>query len=76
MSGKGGLTMRSEKLNASGCKDLTAYAAINNVTKEQKNKDKHVSELIKVVKFIIDNAGYKLSNRIVIIDKETGREYK
>lgn len=68
--------MANEKFNASGCKDLTAYEAINKITKDEKNKDKHVNKLIQVVKFIIDNAGYELVNRIVIMDKETKKVYR
>lgn len=68
--------MKNERFNSSGCKDLTAYEAINKVSKAERNKDKQVGELIKVVKFIIDNSGFELLNRIAIIDKETGREYR
>lgn len=68
--------MANGKFNASGCKDLTAYEAINKITKDEKNKDKHVNKLIQVVKFIIDSAGYELVNRIVIMDKETKKVYR
>lgn len=68
--------MKNERFNSSGCKDMTAYEAINKVSKAERNKDKQVGELIKVVKFIIDNCGFELVNRIAILDKETGREYR
>lgn len=68
--------MKNERFNSSGCKDMTAYEAINKVSKAERNKDKQVGELIKVVKFIIDSCGYELINRITILDKETGKEYR
>ncbi len=68
--------MSNDKFNGSGCKDLTAYKAIKEVSKEQRNKDKDIGKLIQVVKYIIDNAGYDLVNRIVIMDKETKKIYR
>jgi|GEM_PF-6762918 len=49
---------RNPMFNSSGCKDLTAYHAIGNVIKEEKELDKRVHNLINVLKFIIDWAGF------------------
>lgn len=67
--------MKNPKLNTSGCKDLTAFEAINNVTKEEKGNEKQVAELIKVVKYIVDISGFELINRIGIKNKKTKKEY-
>jgi len=67
---------RNPIFNSSGCKDLTAYHAIGNVIKEEKKLDKRVHNLINVLKFIIDWAGFELINRIEIRDKKTGKEFK
>jgi hypothetical protein len=54
---------RNPMFNSSGCKDLTAYHAIGNVIKEEKELDKRVHNLISVLKFIIDWAGFELMIR-------------
>lgn len=48
---------KNPKFNASGCADPTAYEAISQVIKEEKELDKRVHNLISVLKFIIDWAG-------------------
>lgn len=67
---------RNPMFNSSGCKDLTAYNAIGNVIKEEKELDKRVHNLISVLKFIIDWAGFELIGRIEIRHKKSGREFK
>lgn len=68
--------MNKDKLNASGCPDPTAYAAIEKVLKEEKELYGKVSELLKVLKTIIEWAGFELIGRIWLKDKKTGREFK
>ena len=68
--------MNPEKLNASGCKDPTAYAALQKVSKEEKELSNKVSELLKVLKVIIEWAGFELIGRIWLKDKKTGREFR
>ena len=68
--------MSNDRFNGSGCKDITAYKAIKEVSKEQRDKDKDMGKLIQAVKYIIDNAGYELVNRIVIKDKDTKKIYR
>ena len=67
---------RNPMFNTSGCKDLTAYYAIGNVIKEEKELDKRVRNLISVLKFIIDWAGFELISRIEIRDKKTRKEFR
>lgn len=70
------MTERNPIFNGSGCKDLTAYYAINNVIKEENELNKRVHNLINVLKFIIDWAGFELIGRIEIRDKKTRKEFR
>ena len=57
--------------------DPTAYAALKAVEKEENAAlDNEVWSLVKVLKYIIDRAGFDLMNRIELRDRKTGREYK
>ncbi len=67
---------RNPKYNQSGCADPTAYEAIGQVIKEETELDKKVHNLINVLKFIIDWAGFELISRIEIRDKKTRKEFK
>jgi len=67
---------RDLKYNQSGCADPTAYEAISNVIKEEKELDKKVRNLISVLKLIIDWAGFELIGRIEIRDKKTKKEFR
>jgi hypothetical protein len=64
------------KYNQSGCADPTAYEAISNIIKEEKELVKKVHNLINVLKLIIDWAGFELIGRIEIRDKKTKREFR
>ena len=67
---------RDLKYNQNGYVDPTAYEAISNVIKEEKELDKKVHNLINVLKFIIDWAGFELIGRIEIRDKKTRKEFR
>lgn len=62
--------------NNSGCADPTAYEALKPLIKEETALDKRVHNLINVLKFIIDWAGFELVQRIEVRDKKTGKEFK
>ena len=62
--------------NKEGYKDPTAYAAMQNILAEEHEQQRKVSELIGVLKHIIDEAGFDLLDRIKIRDRKTGREYR
>lgn len=64
------------KYNQSGCADPTAYEAISNIIKEEKELVKKVHNLINVLKLIIDWAGFELIGRIEIRDKKTKKEFR
>ncbi len=64
------------KYNQSGCADPTAYEAISNIIKEEKELVKRVHNLISVLKLIIDWAGFELIGRIEIRDKKTKKEFR
>jgi hypothetical protein len=67
---------KNPMFNNSGCKDLTAFEAINHVTKEENELEKRVHNLIKILKYIIDFAGFELISRIEIKDKKTRKEFR
>lgn len=70
------LKTNNPKVNGSGCKDLTAYEAIKNISKKDHEQDKKVNDLIKVLKLIIDFWDFDLIGRISIVDRKTGKEYR
>ena len=62
--------------NIEGYADPTASGAIGEVNREQTDADKRAYDLIKVLKYIIQAAGFELVERVQIRDTKTGREYK
>ena len=67
---------KNPHFNASGCADPTAYEALKPIIKEDAELESKVNFLIKVLKFIINETGFELLNRIEIKDKKTGREFR
>ena len=64
------------KKNKEGYSDPTAHAAIRNIIQEENEQLRRVSELIGVVKYIVDKAGFDLLARIELRDRRTGKEYR
>ena len=64
-----------EKYNASGCKDLTAYHAIKNVTREEQAEER-LNKLLATIFYIVDLAGFHIEERIVLKDKKTGKVWR
>lgn len=66
--------------NQEGYPDPTAHAALNNIMRDyavrQEAADNRCSCLIRILKNIIDFAGFDLIARIEVRDRETGRVYK
>ena len=62
--------------NSEGYADPTAYEAIRKVVKEENLQLKRITELMNVIRYIVDKSGFELGNRIVFKDKKTGKEYK
>lgn len=62
--------------NSSGYSDPTAYLGTRSIIREENEQQKRVTELIGVLKYIIDAADFDLIARIEIRDRKTGREYR
>lgn len=62
---------RGEMYNASGCRDLTAFQALNNIESEERAK-----EFIKAVFSLANRYGYHIDNRIEFTDKKTGKKWR
>lgn len=58
--------------NREGYRDPTAWTAITNVTKKRKK----VANLIEKLRKTSELSGFELVGRIVLRDKETGKEYR
>lgn len=66
--------------NKEGYPDPTAGEALGTVAKEERQEARErnaaVTSLITMLKQIISLAGFELVGRIVLRDKETGKEYR
>lgn len=58
--------------NGEGYPDPTAYSAI----KEENALEGRVSFLVKVLKYIANNAGFDVVNRIELKDRASGRVFR
>ena len=64
--------MRNPKLNNSGYRDMTAYEAIKNADKP----DEVAARVISLIKQLASICGFEITERIVIKNKTTGKEYR
>ncbi len=62
--------------NSEGYADPTAYAALDPIAQGEAALDSKVNFLIKVLKFIANEAGFDVTNRIELCDRKTGRVFK
>lgn len=62
--------------NAEGYADPTAYEALKPIIQEENELDRKVNFLIKVLKFIINESGFEILNRIEVRDKKSGKEFR
>lgn len=64
--------------NKEGYADPTAGAAIHEAEPKVKKREYNpeVTNLVSVLKQMIDIAGYEMVGRIVLRDKDTGKEYR
>lgn len=67
--------MDQRKLNASGCKDMTAFKALENVTREEKDRVR-LDKLLATIFYICDLAGFRIEGRITFQDKKTGKIWR
>ena len=66
------------KHNAEGYRDSTAYKAIMAIEEAKKRRLKEQAEpdrLVQHIKYIVELAGFKLSSRIKLVHKQSGRRY-
>ena len=63
---------KDPRKNASGCSDLTAYNAIQNIDEEEEEFKK----LLRTLRYICNVAGFEFDGRVCIRNKESGRVYK
>lgn len=68
--------MNKVKYNSEGYADPTAHEGMKGVIREESEAEKRVHDLVKVLKYIINLAGFELTERVQLKDKKTGREYK
>ena len=64
------------KRNSEGYYDPTAYEGVKSIVREKNALDGRVSDLVRVLKFIIRSCGFELVSRIEIKDVKTGRVFK
>jgi hypothetical protein len=67
------------KHNAEGYKDSTAYKAIvsmEDFKKRQLKEQAEHDELIKHIRYIVNLAGFKLTDRVKLMHKESRRRYE
>ena len=62
--------------NSEGYTDPTAHAALEPIAQEDAALESKVNFLVKVLKFIVNEAGFDVLNRIELCDRKTGRVFK
>lgn len=62
--------------NSEGYADPTAYSALEPIAQEEAALEAKTNFLIKVLKFVANEAGYDVLNRIELKDRKTGRIFK
>ena len=62
--------------NSEGYADPTAHAALEPIAQEEAALESKVNFLMKVLKFIANEAGFDVTNRIELCDRKTGRVFK
>lgn len=62
--------------NSEGYADPTAYGALMPIMQADAALEGKVNFLIKVLKFIANEAGFDVVNRIELRDRNTGRRFK
>ena len=66
--------------NDSGYYDGTAGRAIAKITKKGKikarNREKDVTDVMSIIKRFLDITDFKLENRLILLDKQTGKRHE
>ena len=67
------------KHNAEGYRDSTAYKAIMAIEEAKKRRLKEQAEhdkLVQHIKYIVELAGFRLSDRVKLVHRQSGRRYE
>lgn len=62
--------------NAEGYSDPTAYEGLKPIIKEETELENKVNFIIRVIKFILNECGFDILNRIELKDRKSGRVFK
>ena len=62
--------------NSEGYPDPTAYHALKPIVQEEKKIERKAHNLVSVLKFIVEWAGFEFIGRIQLRHKESGKEFK
>ena len=71
--------MSNDFYNTEGYKDSTAYKAIMAIEEKKKRKMKEQAEhdkLVQHIKYIVELAGFKLTDRVKLVHRQSGRRYE
>ena len=71
--------MSNDFYNTEGYKDSTAYKAIMAIEETKKRKMKEQAEhdkLVQHIKYIVELAGFKLTDRVKLVHRQSGRRYE
>lgn len=71
--------MSNDFYNTEGYKDSTAYKAIMAIEEAKKRRLKEQAEhdkLVQHIKYIVELAGFKLTDRVKLMHKESRRRYE
>jgi len=71
--------MSNDFYNTEGYKDSTAYKAIMAIGEAKKRKMKEQAEhdkLVQHIKYIVELAGFRLTDRVKLMHKQSGRRYE
>lgn len=62
--------------NSEGYYDPTAFYGMKSLVSEQSKESKKVHRLINQLKDLAESEGYEITNRIVLKDKKSGKEFR
>ncbi len=62
--------------NPSGYPDPTAFAALEPIAQADARLERRARNLVRVVRYVVREAGFQLEGRIEIRDEKTGRVFR
>ena len=67
---------KNPRYNASHCLDMTAYEAISNVDRENREREILAKKVIKTIQNVAHLAGFNIEGRVTLRDNKTGKIIK